>query len=236
MIWVVVNIHFDPGLLGKFLMYYRSKCVDRFGFITHNFYNTLLDADDIKILKVDESYHPCRDNELTLDFVKTNLGKDDYYISADLDEFYWTPGLRSFQDLIGNWDFIRAKFVDRLPIDGVVRSLTEKSLDSQFPLASSLTKILCGGCDDKSTLIKSTITTNSGHHFADSDKPAPFIIQMHHFKWFDEALWNWVAIKERGNMGLTQEICPFRAHYFAHGKINVFDPSFLVYPSPLIGV
>lgn len=235
MIWVIVNIHFDAGLLEKFLKYYRQHGVQRFGILSHDV--KIPPAADLIIENHAEAYlGGPKDNELLHIFRQKHLTSADWYIPADLDEFYWSPGLRNFQDLKGDYDFIPAKFVDRLSASGQLNPLTMASLDNQCPLGSSITRKLCLGCEDKVAMLKGHITTNSGHHFA-AGKSAPFTIQMHHFKWFSNVFWSWAKKKCAVNTPyLAAENNAIMDHYHRHGRINIFDQTFQVFDAPQIGI
>lgn len=235
MIWVLINLHFDNGLLPYFLRYYRERGVGRFGFITRIVPNELI-ADDIELEVLPEDYQSGpRDNDLLNEFRKKRLSREDWYIPADLDEFYWTPGLRNFHDLIGDWDHIPAKFWERLSRDGVIRPIDHtKTLDEQHPLGGHIINRLCdGGCDDKVAMARAHVITRSGHHFAENGFRAPFPVMCHHFKFTGKDFWTWMNHKESL---WPMEVPPFRLHYQAHGRINVYDTRLGIIQSPPIGI
>lgn len=237
-IYVICNIHFDNGLLPFFLSYYRRKGVNKFVFLSRvesKYYK----AADVIVESVNEPYvNGPRDNEL-LNAARLKYTKEgDYYIAADLDEFYWAPGLTNFNSLIDYWDYIPATFVDRIPYDGIIKPFTKDSLDAQFPLGSSLIKNLCRGCDKKVTMLRHNIPTNSGHHFAEHGKSAPFSIDCHHFKWAGSDFWSFMLNRERMMSDTVRnQFPPFRRHYRDNGsRINTMDQSLNIYQSPTIGV
>ncbi len=237
MIWVLTNIYHDDGLLPFFLRYYRERGVDRFGIIYHGHLH-LLSAEDIVYERSSEEYSSGpRDNEWILWFKQRHLNSNDWYIPADLDEFYWCPGLRNFKDFIGSWDYVPAKFYDRLASDGTIKPIQlDTPLDIQFPLGGSIIHNLCGGCNDKVAMAQARIDVSSGHHHAPG-LMAGFNIMCHHFKWCGESFWAWMNHREAlVNYGASKEVTPFREHFKAHNRINIYDHSLDISTSQLIGI
>lgn len=233
MIWVIVNVYHHEELLPFFLRYYRGKGVDRFLLLCHK--ELTISDPDVIVQPVHEDYiSGYRDNELLLHFRDTYLNLNDWYIPADLDEFHWFPGLANFGSLLGNFDYIRSKFVDRIALDGKIREINmEKTLDSQFPLAGNITEKLCGGCLDKVVLARKSVDTNSGHHYC-AGRPAMFSLVTHHFKWAGKYFWDHMFHKELC-YGYN-EVSNFLSHYRSFGGINVLFPEYGIVESPAIGV
>jgi hypothetical protein len=242
MIWVLINIYHDDGLLPFFLQYYRERGVDKFGIILHTKMPLglvpLSRYEDICIEETAEPYASGpRDNEWILWFRDRHLTANDWYIPADLDEFYWCPGLSNFKDFIGSWDYIPAKFYDRLSLDGRIHDvLPNVPLDDQFPLGGSIVKLVNGGCEDKVAMARRGINVNSGHHYAPG-LPSSFSLSCHHFKFCGAHFWSWMNYREAlVNYGASKEVTPFRKRYKIEDRINVFDKSLGITKSPRIGV
>lgn len=236
MLWVISNIHFDSGLLKPFLSYYRAKGVDRFALLSRSDLGN--PGADVICHRIHEEYvSGTRDNELTSWWRRQHLTAHDWYIPADLDEFFWTPGFKSFKDLYGDWEIIPAKFFDRLAADGKIRDLTDESLDAQFPLGGSIIKGLCGGCDDKVAMARGYVYTTSGHHYASGCRKAPFSMFCHHFKFGGNNFWQWMRHRESlVNYCGSKEVAPFLRHYRNHGRIHFVEERFKMITSPKIGI
>lgn len=241
MIWVILNLHFDAdNLLQRFIKYYTSRGVDCVGIIARG---SIPYCDPAKTLirMVSGGYvNGPTDNEQLNEFRRIHLSNNDWYIPADLDEYYWSPGLSDFRCLTGNWDYIPAKFVDRVSANGEIPSrIGSTTLDDQFPLGGSIIRDLCGrGCEDKVCMARGNIPMASGHHFVASPAiQSPFTVQCHHFKWGGRRFWEFMNARERMVQDTVKSQFPaFRAHYVVGNRINVFDSKLGMYNAPPIGV
>lgn len=240
MIWALANIHFDDGLYPYFLKYYRKLGVQRFGLIVHDTCRELEGFHDTVIERSSEPYTSGeRDNQLLQAFRQKHLYADDWYIPADLDEFYWTQNIQHIRELTSHaWDYVPAVFYDRFSLDGKIHPLDgSRSLDEQFPLVGHITEVICHGCPDKVAIIRGSLSTTSGHHRAVAARRAPFMLQCHHFKWCGAHFWDWINYREgMYNYIYAREVLPFRNHFKQNGRINVYDGNFHVTIAPTLGI
>lgn len=241
MIWVIVNIHFDHGLLARFSGYYRERKVDGILAILRG--DVVIDGSLVDgSVRVKTPYQDGpTDNEILIS-VKDELFKKNrgWYIPADLDEFYWTPGLSDFNLLTSDrYDYIPSTFVDRLAFDGSIPAIDQSiTLDEQFPLQGKVIKNLCGGSEDKIALARWNVDTTSGHHAAKSGQVSPFSIFCHHFKFSgDRQFWAWMNHREGLKKDSTKtEFPPFREHFFQNNRIDIYNRALEVKAAPMIGV
>eukprot|EP00238_Polyblepharides_amylifera_P008638 CAMPEP_0196600730 /NCGR_PEP_ID=MMETSP1081-20130531/95542_1 /TAXON_ID=36882 /ORGANISM="Pyramimonas amylifera, Strain CCMP720" /LENGTH=397 /DNA_ID=CAMNT_0041926583 /DNA_START=569 /DNA_END=1762 /DNA_ORIENTATION=+ len=144
----------------------------------------------------------------------SSVRSEDWIVTVDSDEFHDLQHYGSYPEFLSKCDdvginFVRGTFVDRLAESGeLVRMNARESVQSQFPLACSLSKVLPTGSTKKIMAYKGGLRINRGHHrlalcdfydvrgYTDVSPygpcslstevqlvPYPSVLGVHHFKW-----------------------------------------------------
>lgn len=228
---LIFGLHRRTELLPRFVHFYAIRGVQRFVCALHDpalheFVREQLQEHDYVIEncagKIDGPPDSETQEQLRQDLVLPQA----WYCTADVDEFAVHPVYGNFRDCIVaaqafGADYVPGVLVDRLRSDGTIPpELTAESLDVQFPVACALTSKVTNGQTAKVVLARGAVKITSGHHFA-TGKPAPFCLQVQHFKWFGQHFWSVIADRTRRNKeacnGWWREGARLYRHYRENG-------------------
>lgn len=193
---VITSISYDYTLLPHFIEHYKSFGVDRIVTIVKG--AKLREevaakfAGQVEVIPASQRFEttgiegPNKEEAR----ISLGLGKHDWYIPADLDEFDEFPLMPA--EMIRRMDSRRqfhamGYFYDRIAIDGsLVADKPSPSLWEQYPLACKVSENLVRGRCRKVVLARGDIVMGgSGHHAVKNNKLRPGYndIKVHHFKW-----------------------------------------------------
>jgi hypothetical protein len=192
---------YEPGLIFHFARYYRKLGVTDFHLLLHspekNYKNNasiyrILEQESISAdRKIFGPWNVAIKSEYINSVLET-INKNDWVITADLDEFYTFPikPLKKFFTLCDkkNISIVRGTMVDRIAYNG---SLKEVELSPciwrQFPLSSKITSQIRKGNVYKILAHKGHMRTDPGHHsIINGHIPGKAFLSykcVHHFRW-----------------------------------------------------
>jgi len=247
---LIFGLLYDDGLLHRFLRYYAQLGVSRFicqlhdPLIRDRVEAVLAEYDYILRISEFGLFNGLKDS-LSQDVVRLeHVSANAWYAVADLDEFHYHPGYPTLEALraaveAAGCDYVHGEFVDRIAQDGSIPRLSEtESLDSQFPLAADVTKIILGGLCSKVMLARGTVPIGTGHHKA-AGKPFPLPCEVHHFKWAGSLMLQRLHVRMRAyrDQGLGWYVEPerFFRHFAEHQRIDIEHPALKVRRAAVIG-
>jgi hypothetical protein len=162
--------------------------------------------------------------------------KCDWYIMADLDEFYQYQ--HSLATMIlkcqtGKYDYIIGDLVDRFSSDGEITSLApNENIWTQYPYEVGFCKALCpDAAHYKVVLAKHLCAPDGGHHSVKGLEWTrfPSVQKAHHFKWRQGVLQmmkNRVEVQRKQNRGWPEESEKYLEYFQKNYKLNLLEPIF----------
>jgi hypothetical protein len=189
------------NLLPYFIKYYEKIGVTRFIFAVWNAEVDLVSAIKERFVKHSEStsqvyiypsffstkeeYNGVKEHEALCSIISNKIPYGEWYMIADMDEFHVftqpIPELIKLADT-GQFDAIGGELYDRVSVDEFPKRLDySKTLDSQFPYVSDITRVV-GANDRKVALIRGGTLPGLGHHAVDEPTIHNSVLT-HHFKW-----------------------------------------------------
>ena len=188
------------NLIHHFLNFYSRQEIDEFHIILQTHHADMERVDEAQKILMEYGIGPRSiwSGEYTSSLlqkyvhrVMDSLGRDDWMILADLDEFHNFPipaGRLLKQCDEQGINCVTGRLLDRVAKGGKLKFIEkEAQIDSQFPHTSCLTNHIGGGNTTKIIALKSPLVPGLGHHSLSKKrrkaKNLKTPIDVFHFKW-----------------------------------------------------
>lgn len=246
---LIFSLIYDSPVFRKFLRYYKQPGIERYVCLLHTpdlrpVVERALAGQSYAIDLISVGVFTGQKDSDAQDAARQKyVPTDQWYSVADPDEFYFHPKYTTLcamreAAIAVDADYVRGEYVDRVARDGSLPTVDpERTLDEQFPIAADVTTELCKGYLAKVVVARGNVPVILGHHWA-AGKRAPFIAEVHHFKWvgallpiLKQRVVDWKRLKT----GYHEEPDRFLRHYAKYGRINLEEPTLQARPARPIG-